>query len=122
MVQNRIASSAFESRSRKTASTKPATKSTRMSLTAREPTSCASRLVMASWSRVAISAANESATQKTKDQVRRRLTASTYRSSGFGPSACYEPPGEFAHNAPAFGSAHFGAARNLGDVPATTEA
>jgi hypothetical protein len=74
---------------------------------------------MASWSLLAISAASDSATPNTNDQVRRRLTASSCCAGGCGGvgGACdgRAAARQFAHDAGALLGADPGPARNLVD-------
>src|SRR5450631_3045192 len=109
--QNRLASSAFDSLSRNTTSTRPPAKISSAIWSTRDAASWRSRLAMASRSLLAISAAIDSATPSTSDQVRRRLTNSPCRGFGNSVSAYVEFCGgetgrQFFHHAGAFDPAH----------------
>src|SRR5262249_24988989 len=105
-VQKSAASRAFDNFSRNTTSTSPPTKVTSTILTAREPMSWRRRLVMASWSRLAISAASDSATPSKRDQTRRRLTVSFHCCSHFCSRLGLTPFGQLIHNPPGLCATH----------------
>src|ERR1700688_4078630 len=77
---------------------------------------------MASWSWLAISAASDSATPNTNDQVRRRLTWSSCGLARFGGLGGGEAARQFAYHAGALDSAHCGPARNFVNSAAATQA
>src|SRR5262249_38806043 len=112
-AQKKVTSIAFDRRSRNRVSTRPPTKTNRTTLSASEPTSCRSKLVMASWSRLATRAASESATPNKRDQVRRLLKASSHSRCRRGRIAGDEAVGQFDHHLGALGSTHPGPASNL---------
>jgi len=109
-VQKSAASKALDSLSRNTTSTSPPTKTTSTILIAREPMSWRRRLVMASWSRLAIKAASDSATPNRRDQTRRRLTVSSHCRSHFRDALGRTPLRQLIHNMAALCGAHPGPA------------
>jgi len=121
-VQKSAASSAFDNLSRNTTSTSPPTKVTSTILMAREPMSWRRRLVMASWSRLAISAASDSATPSRRDQTRRRLTVSSHCHSYFCGPLGRAPFGQFIQNPAALPGAHAAPAGDFINSASTSEA
>src|SRR6188474_711135 len=121
-VQKSAASIAFDSLSRNTTSTNPPTKTTSTILMVREPMSWRRRLVMASWSRLAIKAASDSATPSRRDQTRRRLTVSSHCRSHFCGALGHEPFGQFIHNPAALLEAHAAPTGNFIDGASASEA
>src|SRR5262245_1248218 len=89
---------------------------------AREPMSWRRRLVMASWSRLAISAASDSATPSTRDQTRRRLTLSSHCRSYFCGFLGRTPFGQFVHDTTALCGAHAAPSGDFIDGTPTSEA
>src|SRR5690242_11283137 len=94
MTQNSSASNALVRRSRKMTSSRPPTNTASAAFKTTAETSWRNRLVMASWSLVAISTASDSAMPSSNDQSRRRLML---RACGFG-AARSQPRREFGHD------------------------
>src|SRR6185437_4410228 len=95
-AQNSTASSAFESRFRKTTSTNPPTNTAMAILITSAAKSRRSRLAIGSRSLLAIITASDNATPNRRDQVRRRLTASPFRYLGKADGS--ETRGQLSHN------------------------
>src|SRR6186997_289572 len=112
-VQKSAASIAFDSLSRNTTSMNPPTKTTSTILMAREPMSWRRRLVMASWSRLAIKAASDSATPSRRDQTRRRLTVSSHCRGHLRDALGHTPLGQLIYDTAALRGAHPGPAGNF---------
>jgi len=121
-VQKSAASMALDSLSRNTTSTSPPTKTTSTILMAREPMSWRRRLVMASWSRLAIKAASDSATPSRRDQTRRRLTVSSHCRGHFRDALGHTPFRQLIHNTAALCGAHLGPAGDFINCTPASEA
>src|SRR5262245_48174281 len=121
-AQKNAASIAFDSRSRNIISNRPPANTSRTIFRESEPMSCRSRFVMASWSRLAISAASESATPNKSDQTRRPLTASPHFRGRLDGIAGGETVGQFDHHFRTLGRTHAGPASDLVDSSAAAEA
>src|SRR4026207_789667 len=116
-VQKSAASMALASLSRNTTSTSPPTKTTSTILMVREPMSWRRRLVMASWSRLAIKAASDRATPSRREQTRRRVTGpddcptlSPHARGHFCDALGHTPFRQLIHNTTALCGAHPGPA------------
>src|SRR5262245_37478005 len=121
-VQKSAASSAFDNLSRNTTSSSPPTKVTSTILMAREPMSWRRRLVIGSWSQLAISAASDSATPSRSDQTRRRLTVSSHCRSHFCRALAHISFGQFVHNPAALRGAQAAPAGDFIDGAPASEA